>query len=84
MMHGFLNVFLASAFLRSGMESALAVQLLEEQSRARFSFDAGGISWRRERLALKEIAAARQACALSFGSCSFTEPVDDLRALHLL
>jgi len=32
----------------------------------------------------REIAAARQIFAISFGSCSFTEPIDDLRSLHLL
>jgi hypothetical protein len=84
MMHGFLNVFLASAFLRSGMEPARAFQVLEEQSPAAFHFDADGITWRQQRLVANEIAAARQGFALSFGSCSFTEPVDDLRALHLL
>ncbi len=35
-MHGFLNVFLASAFLRTGMEPGLALQLLNEQSPQRF------------------------------------------------
>lgn len=84
MMHGFLNVFLAAAFLRNGMEPALAVQLLEEQSPAAFRFDADGVTWREHRLASDEIAAAREGFALSFGSCSFAEPIDDLRALHLL
>ena len=83
-LHGFLNVFLAAAFLRTGMEPALAVQLLEEQSPAAFRLDGDGISWRQHRLGLDEIAAVRQGFAISFGSCSFTEPIDDLRALHLL
>ncbi len=83
-MHGFLNVFLAAAFLRSGMEPALAVQLLEEQLPAAFRFEAGGIHWRKNRLRTDEIAAARKDFAISFGSCSFTEPVDDLQSLGLL
>jgi hypothetical protein len=83
-MHGFVNVFLAAAFLRAGMETALAAQLLEERSAEAFHFNADGVSWRKHRLSRHEIAAARQGFAVSFGSCSFTEPIDDLRALHLL
>jgi hypothetical protein len=83
-MHGFVNVFLAAAFLRAGMEAELAVQLLEEQSPQAFHFDGDGVGWRQHRLSRHEIIAARQGFAVSFGSCSFTEPIDDLRSLHLL
>ena len=83
-MHGFVNVFLAAAFLRTGMEAKLAVQVLGEQSAQAFHFDAGGVGWRGHRLSRHEIAGARQNFAISFGSCSFAEPIDDLRALHLL
>jgi hypothetical protein len=83
-MHGFVNVFLAAAFLRAGMETKVAVQLLDEQSAQAFHFDLDGVGWRQHRLSRHEIAAARQDFAVSFGSCSFTEPIDDLRALHLL
>jgi hypothetical protein len=83
-MHGFVNVFLAAAFLRAGMEPKLAHQLIEEQSAQAFHFDLDGAGWRQHRLSRHEIAAARQSFAVSFGSCSFTEPADDLRSLHLL
>jgi len=83
-MHGFVNLFLAAAFSRAGMESDLAVQLLEEQSAEAFQFDLNGVGWRQCRLSRDEIAAARRSFAVSFGSCSFTEPIDDLRSLHLL
>jgi hypothetical protein len=84
MMHGFLNVFLAAAFLRAGMAAEVARQLLEEQSAQAFHFDLDGAAWREHRLSRDEIAAARLGFAISFGSCSFTEPVDDLRSLHLV
>lgn len=84
MMHGFLNVFLAAVFLRVGMESKLAVQILEEESARNFKVDFDGITWREHRLSQIEIAAARNNFAVSFGSCSFAEPIDDLRSLHLL
>lgn len=84
MMHGFINLFLAAAFLRAGMEPELAIELLEEQSSAASHFDADGATWRQHRLNQSEIARARQSFAVSFGSCSFTEPIDDLKSLHLL
>jgi hypothetical protein len=83
-MHGFLNLFLAAAFVRSGMETDVAVQLLEEQSAKAFHFDSNEVVWRGHRLSRDEIGGARRSLAISFGSCSFTEPIDDLRALHLL
>jgi hypothetical protein len=84
MMHGFINVFLTAAFLREGMNAALACQLLEEHSAQALHFEANGVGWRQHRLSHDEIAAARAGFAISFGSCSFMEPIDDLRALHLL
>ena len=83
-MHGFVNVFLAAAFLRAGMEEPLAVELLKEQSEKAFQFGLHGVAWRQHRLSRDEIAAARRGFSISFGSCSFTEPIDDLRSLHWL
>ena len=83
-MHGFINVFLTAAFLRAGMETEVAVQLLKEQSAQAFHFDLDEVGWREHWLSRDEIAAARRSFAISFGSCSFTEPIDDLRSLHLL
>src|SRR6202521_5872241 len=83
LMHGFVNVFLAAAFLQAGMEPKIAVQLLDEQSADAFHFDLDGVCWREHRLRRDEIASARRGFAVSFGSCSFTEPVDDLRSLNL-
>jgi len=84
MMYGFLNVFLAAAFVRAGMDVPLALELLNEQSRDAFEFDSYGASWRGHRLPVDQISIARRSFSVSFGSCSFTEPIDDLRSLHLL
>ena len=84
LMHGFLNVFLAAAFLRAGMQKSLAVELLEEQSAQAIRFEAEGIAWGGHRLTSEQMSAARQTFAVSFGSCSFTEPVDELRSFGLL
>jgi len=84
MMHGFINVFLAAAFLRTGMSANLAMQLLEEQSPKAFQFHSEAIEWRQHRLTRDEVTATRREFAVSFGSCSFMEPVDDLKSLYNL
>ena len=83
-MHGFLNVFLAATFLRAGMETEVALELLEEKSAQALHFDLDGVAWRQHWLSRDEISAARHDFAMSFGSCSFTEPIDDIRSLQLL
>jgi hypothetical protein len=84
LMHGFLNVFLAAAFLHAGLEPQAAGELLEERSAGAIRFDAEGIMWREHHLNANQIASARQHFSISFGSCSFTEPMDDLKTLGLL
>lgn len=84
LMFGFLNLFLASAFLRTGMGEAEAARLLEEGSPDAFQFDDAGVTWEGHRVGLEELREARRLGVVSFGSCSFTEPIGDLQALHLL
>lgn len=83
-MFGFLNLLLATAFLQSGMDEADAARLLEERSPDAFGVDARGISWRNHRLDLRSVSEARRVGMISFGSCSFTEPIADLESLHLI
>jgi hypothetical protein len=83
-MFGFLNLFLAVAFLRSGMAEAEVARVLEEGERDAFQAEDSGISWRHRRLDLKALSDARRLGMISFGSCSFTEPIADLESLHLL
>lgn len=83
-MHGFLNVFLAASFMLYGMDASAATALLAEESAGAFQFTDAGVSWRSHSLSNSQLLHARQSSCLSFGSCSFTEPLDDLRALHLL
>jgi hypothetical protein len=84
MMHGFLNVFLAAAFIRAGLSDKLATELLEEQSPQNFHFGPDAIRWREHTVTEREVAMSRQQFAVSFGSCSFTEPINDLEALQVL
>jgi len=83
-MHGFLNVFAASAFLAAGAAPAEIEPVLREEDAAAFRLDDEGLSWRHLRATAAEIALARERAGTSFGSCSFAEPVEDLRALGIL
>jgi hypothetical protein len=83
-MYGFLNLFLASAFLQAGMAEDKMTELLEETSPEAFVFDQRSVSWQGHRLGQDALRSARQNAMISFGSCSFTEPVDELEALGLL
>jgi hypothetical protein len=83
-MFGFLNLFLATAFLAGGMDNARVAQVLEETSPAAFDFDRRGVSWRNHRVGQDVLAGARKDLVISFGSCSFTEPIEELQALNLL
>ena len=82
-MYGFLNVFLATAFLGAGLDEPNARRLLEESDPAAVHLGAAGVSWRGHRLPVNRLAASRSFLK-SFGSCSFREPIDDLAALGLL
>jgi hypothetical protein len=84
LMHGFLNLFLAAAFVHSGLEFAETVELLSDGSRTAFRFTEDQVAWRSRSISADRLAQARREFALSFGSCSFREPVDDLKALGIL
>jgi len=83
-MHGFLNVFLAVALAFAGMEIRGTVRVLEEQEAQAFVFDRSGIEWRGHRLDSEDLAAARRHLGVAFGSCSFLEPISELRSLHCI
>ncbi len=78
-MFGFLNVFLAAALLRGGMSQADAARLLDERDPAALRFSADALEWRGHRANRAAIVEARAAGIVAFGSCSFTEPVGELR-----
>lgn len=84
MMYGFVNLFLASAFIRKGISEGDACLILEESSIDAFSFRESGVSWRKNDLTPENLRTARSELFLSFGSCSFREPVDEVRALGLI
>lgn len=83
-LHGFLNLVLAAAFLHQGMSAADLLQLLDESSDRAFHADQAAIHWRGRRIDAATLAHVRSSQVISFGSCSFVDPMDDLTAMGLL
>lgn len=77
-MHGFINVFLAAAI------PGAAPQILREENARAFGFDDGGVWFRDLRVTTEELRRVRSRYAISFGSCSFEEPIADLKELGWL
>jgi hypothetical protein len=82
-MHGFINVFVA-AFLARQLETDAIEALLAEESIEAFSFDDAGLSWGAHHVPVERIEDGRRRRAVSYGSCSFDEPLEDLQGLGLL
>jgi hypothetical protein len=83
-MHGFLNVFLAAVFAQQHGSVADIGELLEDRSHGNLRFDADSVHWRDQSVSTGHIRDARRHFAISFGSCSFEEPLADLHELKLL
>lgn len=83
LMYGFLNVLLATATLHAGAAEKQAAAVLEEQDPDAVTFGTDGVQVRRQFITAESLRRARDSMA-SFGSCSFAEPVADLRALAIL
>lgn len=83
-MHGFLNVLgaaiLAAEHKWDGKQTAA---MLEDESPKSFSFDDEFFVWREWKIDIERLNNRRKFVT-SFGSCSFDEPREDLRALGLL
>jgi hypothetical protein len=79
-MFGFLNVLAAAVLAQQNLGEKGLVDLLEDDDPAALSFDADLMRWRGHSATLKQIASARSSLGISFGSCSFSEPVEGLRA----
>lgn len=80
-MHGFLNVLFAAALLYSGGAAGEIVHALEEESPtawrvAQDLIRCGTLEWTADQLRM-----VREQFFMSFGSCSFVEPIRDLEAL---
>ncbi|MGE3181823.1 MAG: hypothetical protein AB7N71_09340 [Phycisphaerae bacterium] len=84
-MHGFINVFAAAAlaahFGTERFNETKIANVLQSENSEDFLFDASGLTWHDHHIPTDAIETVRRRFAISFGSCSFDEPRDDLRAL---
>jgi hypothetical protein len=83
-MHGFLNVFGAAVLAAEHRWDANQTAImLEDENVGSFSFTDDFFAWREWRIDIKRLQYRRRF-VVSFGSCSFDEPREDLRRLNLL
>jgi len=82
-MHGFLNVLAVAALLAAGHDVPAVAPLLAERDASAMVVRDDALQWRGLTAGLTDLEAGRRAL-VSFGSCSFAEPVHELRALGLL
>jgi hypothetical protein len=83
--HGFLNVFGAGVLTTAlGLTASQVRAILEDEDPSHFVFTDDAFHWKKLSAPVEAIVRARRDRVLSFGSCSFDEPRDDLRALGLL
>jgi hypothetical protein len=84
-MHGFLNVFTAGVLSHSlDLSEEQLTEILNDEKVDNFMFFEEGFSWKKYNASIEQISEARKNFIVSFGSCSFDEPVNDLKALGLL
>lgn len=85
MMHGFLNLYLAGVLAHAVALEVHDIQaIIDEQDAREFVINDSSLAWNDAEAMLDEVRVARRSRLISFGSCSFDEPVDELRALGLL
>jgi hypothetical protein len=83
-MHGFLNVLGATILAAEHKwNEKQTAAMLEDENPKSFSFDDEFFAWREWKIDIKRLNNRRKFVT-SFGSCSFDEPREDLRALNLL
>lgn len=83
-MHGFLNVLGAAVLaVEHQWDINQTAMMLEDEDARSFSFADDFFAWREWRIDIKRLQFRRRF-VVSFGSCSFDEPREELRALNLM
>jgi hypothetical protein len=83
--HGFLNAVGGAVLARArGLDLRTLEALLADEDPAHFGLDESAFTWSGIGADAAEVGEARACFVHSYGSCSLTEPIDDLRALAIL
>lgn len=80
-MHGFLNLLFTTALLHFGGKPDDATLLLSEEDPGAWQVTPSTIAWRSVRWSAEQLRDVRRQSMISFGSCSFEEPIKDLEAM---
>ncbi len=82
-MHGFLNLLAAAARAEaaSGGEAGDLEEILLDVDNTNFTTEGDAFHWRDTAFDTEHLRRMRRMSFVSFGSCSFEEPVDDLQSM---
>jgi len=80
-MHGFVNLCCAAAIIHLGGDAIDAALILEETDQRAWQISPEAIVWREFRWSALQMEDVRREFFCSIGSCSFTQPVEELEAL---
>jgi hypothetical protein len=84
-MHGFINVFGAAVLaFEHDLDEGGILAIIQEEDPEAFQFTNDHFVWRDVPASADTIQHVRDELAISFGSCSFDEPRDDLKELELI
>lgn len=83
-MHGFLNLICAAALLHFGGEDDQVRLLLGEENLSAWQVNYDSIGWRSHSWSADRLSQVRKQFFISYGSCSFEEPMRELEALGWL
>lgn len=83
--HGFLNLFAASVLARAHLlDGEIIREIIAEEDPKAFRLTESTLGWRDLETGFEGVVEGRIHSITSFGSCSFTEPRDDLAGLGWL
>ena len=83
--HGFLNLLGAAVLAHAGgAEPRELIDVLLEEDASAFSVTDEAFTVRGRAFGADAVAAARERLFTGYGSCSFSEPTEDLKALRIL
>ena len=85
MVHGFLNVFMASILAYGNRSNYSLIQsVLSDQDPSNFIFDKNSAYYKDIKIQMEDIQHIRQSYVHSFGTCSFDDPIMDLTSLGII
>lgn len=83
-MFGFMNIIGAEIFGFQGLSIEKIKEIIDDENPNNFVFTESSFKWKNLEATIEEIQYAREKGFISFGSCDFDEPREDLKELGLL